>query len=301
MGSSGSLRVALSGASGLIGKSLKASFEADGHFVVPLTRHRGEPGVFWDLPSGMVDAAGLEGVDAVVHLAGENIASGRWTPGRKAAIKESRVRGTSILAGALAGLKRKPRVLVSASAVGYYGDCDDAVDETAGSGGDFLAQVCSAWEEAAGPAERAGIRVVNARLGVVLSPGGGALARMLTPFKLCLGGRVGDGRQWMSWIALDDAVSALRFCVAERSLKGPVNLTAPGAVTSAEFAAALGLVLRRPAAAPLPAFMVRLLFGEMGEALLLAGQRVAPMRLQKAGYAFKHPELDGALRHVLGR
>ncbi|MBI3298236.1 MAG: TIGR01777 family protein [Elusimicrobia bacterium] len=300
MASSVAQRVALSGASGLIGTALAASFKADGHEMVPLVRRKDAPGVFWDPATGEV-GPGLEGVDAVVHLAGENIAAGRWTPARKAAIRDSRVRGTAAVAGALAGLKRKPRVLVCASAVGYYGDCDDALDETAGPGGDFLAQVCRAWEEAAEPAARAGIRVVNARLGVVLSPDGGALAKMLTPFKLGLGGPVGDGQQWMSWVALGDVVGALRHCAAERSLKGPVNVTAPGAVTSAKFAATLGRVLRRPAALPLPAFMVRVLFGEMGEALLLAGQRVLPARLKKAGYTFKHPELEGALRHLLGR
>ena len=297
----GKLRVALTGASGLVGSALKASYEADGHEVVALTRRRGAPGVYWDPLKGELDAAGLENLDGVVHLAGENIAAGRWTPERKALIRDSRVRGTAFLAGALAGLKRRPHVFVSASAVGFYGDCDDAVDETAGSGGDFLAVLCRDWEEAAAPAGRAGIRVVNARIGVVLSPDGGALAKMLTPFKLGLGGPVGDGQQWLSWIALEDAVAALRFCAAERSLNGPVNLTAPGAVTSREFAAALGRALRRPAFLPLPAAAARLLFGEMGEALLLAGQRVVPARLKRAGFAFKHAELDGALRRLLGR
>ncbi len=297
----GKLRVGLSGASGLIGSALKASYEADGHEVVALTRLRGGAGVHWDPARGELDAAGLENLDAVVHLAGESIAAGRWTPERKARIRDSRVRGTALLAGALAGLKRRPQVLVSASAVGFYGDCDDAVDERAGPGGDFLAVVCRDWEEAAAPAGRAGIRVVHPRLGVVLSPAGGALAKMLTPFKLGLGGPVGDGQQWLSWIALDDAVAALRFCAGERSLNGPVNLTAPGAATSREFASVLGRVLRRPAFMPLPAFAARLLFGEMGEALLLSGQRVVPARLKRAGYAFRHPELEAALRHLLGR
>lgn len=291
----------MTGASGLIGGALRAALEADGYSVTPLVRAKDRPGVHWDPVAGTVDCAGLEGIDTVFHLAGENIAAGRWTHARKELIRESRRRGTSVLASALSGLKSKPKALVCASAVGFYGGCDDSVDETSGPGGDFLSQVCMAWEEAALPAARAGIRVAHARLGVVLSPKGGALAEMLPWFRFFLGGRVGSGEQWMSWVSLDDAVGALRFIADDDSLSGPVNVTAPAAATNAEFTAALGRVLRRPTVAPLPAAMVRLLFGEMGESLLLSGQHVLPARLQKEGFKFKHPELTGALRHLLGR
>ncbi|MBI5595288.1 MAG: TIGR01777 family protein [Elusimicrobia bacterium] len=291
----------MTGASGLIGGALRAALEADGHAVTPLVRAKGQDGVHWDPVAGTVDSAGLEGIDVVYHLAGENISAGRWTHARKELIRESRCRGTSVLASALSGLKSKPKVMVCASAVGFYGGCDDSVDETSGPGGDFLSQVCMAWEEAALPAAHAGIRVAHARLGVVLTPKGGALSEMLPWFKCFLGGRIGSGEQWMSWVSLDDAVAALRFIADDDSFIGPVNVTAPAAATNMEFTAALGHVLRRPTLAPLPAPMVRLLFGEMGESLLLSGAHVLPARLQKEGFRFKHPELVGALRHLLGR
>lgn len=257
--------------------------------------------VFWAPREGVIDDLRLEGVEAVVHLAGENIAGGRWSRSRKELIYESRVGGTRLLAGALAGLRRKPKVFVCASAVGFYGDREEEVDEDSAPGAGFLSALCRAWEAAAEPAAAAGIRTVLLRIGVVLSPRGGALKKMLPPFKLGAGGAVGGGRQPMAWVALDDAVGAIEFVLENAALSGPVNLTAPGLVTNGEFARTLGAVLGRPVLLPLPAFAVRLLLGEMGEALLLGGAPVRSKRLAEAGYRFAHPELDGALRHVLRR
>ncbi|MEQ9081796.1 MAG: TIGR01777 family oxidoreductase [Sandaracinaceae bacterium] len=296
------LRVAISGASGLIGTSLRALLETGGHEVLPLVRREaGEGEIRWDPAAGELDRAALSGVDAVVHLAGENIAQ-RWTDDAKARIRESRVKGTALLAEAIASLDAPPKTFVSGSAVGFYGDAGRAsVDERSASGEGFLAEVCRAWEEASHPARDVGVRVVNARMGVVLSPAGGALAKMKLPFSLGLGGPVGDGSQMMSWVSIDDAVGALYYMLLEESLEGPVNVTAPVAVDNAAFTDTLGRVLHRPTPFFVPAPAVKLALGEMGQATLLEGQRVLPSRLEAAGYPFAHRTLEPALRHVLGK
>ncbi|HMO83910.1 MAG TPA: TIGR01777 family oxidoreductase, partial [Lacipirellulaceae bacterium] len=256
----------------------------------------------WNADSGEIDAAKLQGAAAVVHLAGENIAARRWTADFKRRIRDSRIQGTRLIADAIARAADKPRALICASAIGYYGDRgDEQLTEDSPPGGDYLADVCREWEAACQPARDAGVRVVNARIGVVLSPDGGALAKMLTPFKLGAGGKLGDGRQYMSWIALDDVVAALAALAASPQYAGPVNLTAPHPVTNAEFTHKLGRVLRRPTLFPVRAFAARLAFGEMADALLLASTRVVPQALQNAGHTFQYPELEGALRHLLDR
>lgn len=296
------MRIAISGASGLIGKQLTAFLTTQGNTVLPLVRRDAKAGeIRWDPAKGTVDVAALEGVDAVVHLAGESVAGGRWTAERKREILESRRAGTGTLARALAGLQRKPAVFVSASAVGFYGDTGDReVDESSPSGAGFLAEVCRAWEEAAEPARAAGIRVVHPRIGVVLSGAGGALAELRTPFSLGVGGPVGSGQQWFPWISMDDTIGALNHLLRVPA-EGPVNLVAAAAVRQRELARTLGSVLGRPAVLPLPAFAVRAMFGEMGTEVLLAGQRVAPRRLGELGYAFLRPDLAETLKQELGR
>jgi hypothetical protein len=282
------LRVRVTGASGLVGSALLPFLAVGGHEATGLGRD-------WT-------PADLEGADAVVHLAGENIGSGRWTAAKKARIWESRVHGTRRLARALAAMARPPRILVSASAVGIYGDRpDEVLSEGSAPGHGFLAEVCREWEAATEPAARAGLRVVRARLGVVLSPKGGALARMLTPFKLGLGGRIGSGGQGMSWIGIEDLVDALRFALQAPGLEGAVNVVAPEPVTNAEFSGTLARVLKRPAIFPMPAFAARLAFGEMAQELLLSGQHAIPSKLLAAGHRFRHPRLEDALRALLGR
>jgi hypothetical protein len=258
--------------------------------------------VRWDPDAGRLDPRELEGVDAVVHLAGASVAD-RWTPAHKRAIEDSRVRGTALLAETLARLARPPRVLVSASAVGFYGDRgDEVLDERSAPGAGFLADVARKWEGATAAAERAGIRVVHARLGVVLSPAGGALPKLVLPFQLGAGGRVGDGRQWWSLVALDDVVGALHFAVATDALRGPVNVVSPEPMTNADFARTLGRVLHRPAFAAAPAFAVRLAMGrEQADEVVLASQRVEPRALRDAGFVFRHPTVEAALRHELGK
>jgi uncharacterized protein (TIGR01777 family) len=249
-----------------------------------------------------VDTAGLEGLDAAVHLAGENLATGRWTAEKKARIRESRVNGTRFLCEALVRLAQPPKALMCASAIGYYGDRGEAIlreDSPAGSG--FLAEVCRAWEGAAAAAVQQGIRVVHLRIGVVLSPAGGALAKMLTPFKMGLGGKIGSGQQYMSWIALDDLLGIIHHALTSDTLQGPVNAVAPQPVTNVEFTTTLGRVLARPTLLPMPAFAARLAFGEMAQELLLASTRVVPASLLASGYGFRYPELEGALRHLLGK
>ncbi|HEX2095486.1 MAG TPA: TIGR01777 family oxidoreductase [Longimicrobiaceae bacterium] len=297
-------RVAVTGSTGLIGTALVPALPADGYRVVRLVRSRPEPGggeVAWDPAAGTIDTAGLEGVDAVIHLAGENVGR-RWTAERRRRIRDSRARGTRLLAEALAGLARPPRVLVSASAIGYYGDRgDELLDEGTASGAGFLAEVVREWEASADPARERGIRVVHPRFGVVLTPQGGALQRILPPFRLGVGGRVGSGRQWMSWLTLDDVVEAVRFLLRTEGLSGPVNVAAPHPVTNEEFTRTLGRVLGRPTLFPVPAAALRLALGQMAEETVLASQRVVPRKLLDAGFAFRHPELEGALRAVLGR
>jgi uncharacterized protein (TIGR01777 family) len=298
------MKVAITGASGLLGSALVPFLTTGGHEVVRLVRRapKAKDEVRWDPGAGEIDAAALEGVDAIVNLSGENIAGGRWTDARKALLRSSRVGPTGLLARTLAGLKHKPKVLVSASAVGYYGDRGDAwVNEKDAPADDFLARLSVEWEKAAEPASRAGIRVVHPRIGVVLSPAGGALGKMLLPFKAGLGGVLGPGTQYMSWIAMDDLLGVVHHLLVRTDLAGPVNATAPEAVTNAVFTKTLGRVLGRPTVAPVPAFALRLAFGEMADATLLTGARVRPGRLLATGYRFRFPEVEGALRHVLGR
>ena len=298
-----SMKVLVTGSSGLVGSALCAFLESGGHEVWRLVRRDPkEREVRWDPATYAVDSADLEGFDGVVHLAGENIASGRWTDEQKRKIKDSRVQGTKSLCEALAKCKDRPRVLVSASAVGWYGNREEErISELSTPGSGFLPEVCKAWEDATAAASEAGIRVVCMRTGIVLSPAGGALAKMLTPFKLGAGGVVGNGRQWMSWISLDDLVGAYHFALTNEALSGPVNAVAPNAVRNFEFTKTLGRVLRRPTLFPLPGFAARLAFGEMADDLLLGGQHVRPVVLENAGFTFAHAELESALRHVLGR
>jgi len=298
------LRVAVTGSTGLIGSALVPTLRAEGHRVVRLVRSRVEAGsgdVLWDPAKEEVDAAGLEGLDAVVHLAGENVGK-PWSAAQKVRIRESREKGTRTLARALARLKQPPKVLVSASATGYYGDRgDEVLDESAGNGTGFLAEVCRVWEAEAQPARDAGIRVVHPRIAVVLSREGGALEKMLLPFRLGVGGKVGSGKQWMSWVELDDVVEAIRFALRREEVEGPVNLTAPNPVTNEEFTRTLGRVLGRPTLLPVPGFALKLALGEMAEETVLASQRAVPDRLTKAGFRFRYPEIEGALRAVLGK
>jgi uncharacterized protein (TIGR01777 family) len=297
------MRLLVTGSSGLVGGALVPSLKAGGHEVLRLVRRspKGEDEARWDPEAGAIDAASLEGVDAAVHLAGENIADGRWTAARKARLRGSRVGPTRLLAESLAGLKRKPKVLISASAVGYYGNRGDAwLTETDPPGDDFLGRLSVEWEGATRPARDAGIRVVSPRIGIVLSPAGGALGKMLLPFKAGLGGVVGPGTQYMSWIALDDLLGVIHHLLDRSELAGPVNAVAPTPVTNQEFTKTLGRVLRRPTVAPVPTFALRLAFGEMADAALLASTRARPERLLASGYRFRFPELEGALRHVLG-
>jgi uncharacterized protein len=298
------MRVLISGSTGLVGSALCTALTAAGHEITRLVRESPrsrQQEVHWDPQKGTIDAAKLEGFDAVVHLAGESIAAGRWTDKQKARIRESRVRGTTLLCETLAKLKSKPQVLVCASAIGFYGDRGETiVDETSPPGTDmFLVDVCQEWEGATQGASAAGIRVVNLRFGVVLSPKGGALAKMLLPFKLGAGGVLGDGKQYMSWIALDDAVGAIQHVIKSEAAHGPVNAVSPNPVTNYVFTKTLGKVLVRPTIFPVPAFAARLAFGQMADELLLASTRVQPVKLLETGYAFRYPELEGALRHVL--
>jgi hypothetical protein len=299
------MHVAVSGSAGLVGNEVVAALSAAGNEVVRLVRRPPAPGeraVRWDPASGVVDASGLEGLSAVVHLAGENIAGGRWNAARKASIRDSRVEGTRLLCETLAGLSRPPETLVSASAIGCYGDRgEELLTEESSAGTGFLADVCREWEAATMPAVRRGIRVVALRIGVVLSPKGGALSRMLLPFRAGFGGVLGSGKQYVSWIALDDLPGIVLHVLSNGELRGPVNAVAPRPVTNREFTAALGSVLSRPTPFPVPAFALRLAAGEMADALLLASARVVPRRLEETGYRFRYPELHGALRHLLGR
>jgi uncharacterized protein (TIGR01777 family) len=301
------MKVAVTGATGLIGSALVPFLRSGGHEAAPLRRlsasgRGGGDDPSWDPATGALSDGALDGVDAVVHLAGENIAARRWTPAQKARIRDSRVQGTARLSQRLANLTQPPATLVAASAIGYYGDRgEELLNEDSSSGDDFLSEVCRQWEAASLPAAEKGIRVVHLRLGIVLSPRGGALAKMLLPFKLGAGGRIGTGQQYMSWIALDDAVGAIGHALTDSNLSGPVNAVAPHPVTNLEFTKTLGKVLSRPTLFPMPAFAARMALGEMADALLLASSRVEPRRLAGSGYSFQYPTLEAALRHVLDK
>ena len=298
------MHILVSGASGLIGSALAPHLEAAGHRVTRLVRGRARPGwgeAAWDPDAGRMPLPALEGVDAVVHLAGESIV-GRWSADKKQRIYASRVHGTQVLCEALRQVARPPKTFVCASAIGYYGNRGERLLlEESRAGEDFLARVCIDWEAAAAPAAQRGIRVVSLRLGMVLSASGGALGQMLPPFRLGLGGVLGGGAQYMSWIALDDVVGAMAHVLMTESLRGAVNLVSPEPVRNRDFTRTLGRVLRRPTRFAVPAFAARLLFGEMADALLLASTRVQPGKLNASGYAFRYPALEDALRHVLDK
>jgi uncharacterized protein (TIGR01777 family) len=293
----------MSGASGLVGKALIRSLEADGHNVARLVRPgatRSPGDIAWDPASALVDLDAMDGFDAAVHLSGANIAQGRWTEARKAELRSSRVDTTRVLVDALAKLKRKPRVLACASAIGYYGDRgDEILTELSSYGNDFIGLLVRDWEAEAVRAETSGMRVVRLRFGVVLSSEGGALPLMLLPFKFGVGGRLGSGRQWQSWVAQEDAIEITRRAIADESLSGAINVTAPNPLRNMDFTRIVGQVLHRPAIIPVPAFAMRLLLGEMAEALALASERVVPERLLRAGFNFKFAEFEPALRAVL--
>lgn len=295
--------VAVTGSTGLIGTRLVEAMEADGHRVLRLVRpdseRTGGGHAVWDPAEGTIDAGALEGIDAVVHLAGVGIADARWTDEQKGRILRSRTAGTTLLASTLAGLQQPPSVLLSGSAIGYYGDHgDDLIDEAASAGDDFPARVCQQWEDSAAGAVEAGLRVVFLRTGIVQATEGGALAKQLPFFRLGLGGRAGSGRQYVSWISIDDEVRAIQFLLTGH-VSGPVNLVAPEPVTNAEYTKVLGAVLHRPTTI-LPMLGPRLLYGrELADSLLLTSQRCVPAALVEAGFEFSHPELRGALEHLL--
>jgi uncharacterized protein len=297
------MRVVVSGASGLIGRSLGAALRARGDEVVPLVRRPPDAGeARWDPRTGWIDGEALEGAAGVVHLAGAGIGEARWSEARRRELVSSRVESTSLLARTVAGLARPPAVVVSASAVGYYGNRgDEELTEDSGPGGGFLSQLCQAWEEAVEPAERAGVRVVRLRSGVVLSGQGGALARQLPLFRLGLGGRLGSGRQWLSWISLPDEVDAILHVLDQGALRGAVNATAPAPVTNRDFTRALGRALHRPAVVAVPGVALEIALGrDLASEMVLAGQRVLPTRLTATGFDFAHSGIDAALGAVLG-
>lgn len=296
------MKILIGGSHGLVGTALIAALEKEGHECFRLVRRAPESKseVEWSPDRYSIALARIEGFDAVINLAGESIAEGRWTDDKKRRISESRVKGTKLLGDAVANLTIPPKTFICASAIGYYGNRgDEVLTETSAPGNDFLADVCREWEEATALASEKGIRVVNARFGVILDTKGGALAKMLPPFRMGVGGKIGNGKQWMSWIALADVVNALRFALEQRSLVGPVNYVSPNPVTNTEFTKTLGRVLSRPTLFPIPAFGVKLLFGEMGETLLLGGQRVEPERLSANGFQFAYPQLEAALSSIL--
>ena len=298
------MRVLVSGSSGLIGSTVVSSLAGKGHEVLRLSRSSVQTSdtISWDPAAGILEASSLEGFDAVVHLAGENIAGRRWTAAQKRRILESRTIGTRLLADRLSRLSSPPEVLISASAIGYYGNRGDEIIREGGPAGNgFLAETCRRWEQAAQPAIDCGIRVVFPRIGIVLSRSGGALPKMLPPFRFGLGGPIGSGNQFMSWISLEDLAGALMHCIHAPTLSGPVNAVAPSPVRNAEFARILGRILSRPSFLPVPAWMLRLMLGEMADELLLASARVEPAKLVASGFKFRHPDPEGALRHALGR
>ena len=296
------MKILISGSHGLVGKALGSELSKGGHEIVSLVREKSEAAseIEWHPNQGSIDSERLSGFDTVIHLAGESIASGRWTDDKKRRIRESRVKGTTLLSEALARSSKPPATFISASAIGYYGDRgDELLNEESGPGNDFLAEVCLAWEKATAEAEAKGIRTVHARFGIILDQNGGALSKMLTPFRMGVGGKIGDGKQWMSWIALTDVISGLKFVLENSSISGPVNFVAPNPVTNGEFTKTLGEVLGRPTLFPMPAFAVRLAFGEMADALLLSSAKVEPERLKDTGYRFHFAKLHPTLENIL--
>jgi len=295
------MRIAIAGASGLVGKALTPLLEAEGHDVVRLVRSWPKAGeIEWHPNQDSIDTGKLEGFDAIINLAGENVAEGRWTDEKKKKIHDSRVNGTHLLSEAIAKLTTKPRCFLCASATGIYGDRgDETLDEQSESGGGFLAGVCREWEKATEPAHRAGVRVVNFRFGPILARAGGMLEKMLTPFKMGLGGKIGSGKQYISWVAIEDAVAVIKRVLNDESIRGPLNVVSPKPVTNERFTRALGEVLSRPTVMAVPAFAARLAFGEMADEMLLVSQKVIPKKLQAAGFQFEYSDLETALQHYV--
>jgi uncharacterized protein (TIGR01777 family) len=298
------MKVLISGAGGLVGTASADALRMDGHTVGQFVRPGGTAragDVRWDPASGTVDLAAMEGADTVICLSGASVGEGRWTAERKNVLRSSRVDLTRVLVDSLGRLKKKPRVFVAASAIGYYGNRgDEILTEASTAGNDFIAQLARDWETETIRAEAVGIRTVILRFAVILSAKGGALARMVLPFKLGAGGRLGSGQQWMSWVGLEDVVEIVRAAISHEQMRGPVNVAAPGPVQNVEFTRVLARVLHRPAIFPAPAFALRIALGEMADALLLASQRVIPEKLRAAGYKFRYENLEGALREILG-
>ena len=297
------MKILISGASGLVGTATTEALRADGHTVAHLVRPGGKAeagNVRWDPNGAYVDLAAMEGADAVIHLSGASIGGGRWTHERKGLLRGSRLGTTRVLVDALAQMKRKPRVFLAASAIGYYGSRgDEVLTEASSNGTDFLAQLTRDWEVESLRAESTGIRTVLLRFGVILSMRGGALPRMITPFKFGAGGRLGSGRQWMSWVALEDVMGVMRTALADERYRGPVNVVAPNPVQNADFTRGLASAVRRPALFPAPAFALRIVLGEMADELLLVSQRVKPAKLTAAGFQFRYAELQDALRAIV--
>jgi len=295
------MKILVAGATGLVGSALIPALESDASEITRLVRSSPKANeIEWHPNRGQIDAARLEGFDAIINLAGESIAEGRWTDEKKRKIHDSRVNGTHLLSEAIAKSASRPRVFLCASATGFYGDRDNEIlDETSESGGGFLADVCREWEDATEPATKAGVRVVNLRFGPILAREGGMLGKMLTPFKMGMGGKVGSGKQYISWVAIDDVVGAIKLALADERIHGPLNVVSPNPVTNEAFTRTLGEVLSRPTVMSIPAFAARLAFGEMANEMLLVSQRVVPKKLNEAGYQFQYPELESALRHYL--
>lgn len=298
------MKILISGASGLVGKHLIPTFKAKGHSIYKLVRKTPQSAdeIQWDAMKGFSDEeqSNLEGFDAVVHLAGDNVASENWSEEKKRKIRESRTIGTKVLIDALRKCENPPKTLISASAIGFYGDRkDEILTEDSAKGVGFFPEVCEEWEQEAQKATEFGVRVINPRIGIVLSKNGGALEKMLTPFKFGIGGVVGSGKQYMSWIALDDLIKIIHFAIENDNLNGAVNATAPNPVTNEVFTKTFGKVLNRPTFIPVPEFGIKLLFGEMGERLLLEGCRVIPKRLQDFGFEFEFTNLEAALKHSI--
>ena len=295
------MKIAIAGASGLVGSALIPALVAEGAAITRLVRGAPKPGeIEWHPNQDQVSPQLLEGFDVIVNLAGENVAGSRWTDEQKRKIRDSRVSGTHLLSEAIAKMSAKPGAFICASATGIYGDRDDeTLDEQSESGGGFLAGVCREWEKACEPAIKAGVRVVNLRLGPVIARTGGMLAKLLTPFKMGMGGKVGSGKQYISWVALDDVVNAIKLTINDQSLRGPVNIVSPNPVTNEDFTRALGHVLNRPTALAVPAFAARLAFGEMADEMLMASQKVMPKKLLAAGFQFALPSLEATLQRYL--